>query len=46
VVWIDAESNQPAEPISVGGSPQSLAYGDGVLWVADGINGTVTRIER
>jgi DNA-binding beta-propeller fold protein YncE len=44
VIWIDAESNAADEPISVGGSPQSLVFGDGALWVADAFNRTVTRI--
>jgi hypothetical protein len=45
VIWIDAESNEAEEPISLGGSPQSRAFGDGALWVADLLRGTVTRIE-
>jgi len=35
VIWIDAASNDAGEPITVGGSPQGIAYGDGALWAAD-----------
>jgi hypothetical protein len=45
VIWIDSKSNEPEEPISLGGSPQSLVFGDGALWVADAFNRMVTRIE-
>jgi hypothetical protein len=31
IVWIDAESNQAEEPISLDGSPRSLVFGEGTL---------------
>ncbi len=45
---IDAHTNQPTRTIAAGTSPDSVAVGDGAVWVADRIStgpGTVTRVD-
>jgi YVTN family beta-propeller protein len=47
VARIDPQTNRLAgRPVRTGASPQSLAVGDGSLWVANHDAGTVTRIDR
>jgi class 3 adenylate cyclase len=42
---IDPDAGRIANELSVGGGPRSLAVGDGSVWVANGVDGTVSRID-
>ena len=39
------ETNAVAETVSVGNGPTGIAFGDGSVWVANSLDGTVSRID-
>ncbi len=42
---IDPSTNQVVQTVSVGGGPAGVATGGGAVWVANGLDGTVSRID-
>jgi DNA-binding SARP family transcriptional activator/streptogramin lyase len=42
---VDSQTNQLLESVPVGRRPTAVAYGEGGVWVANGDDGTVSRIE-
>jgi YVTN family beta-propeller protein len=44
VLRIDPETGKAEPPITVGDGPADIAVGDGSVWVANSLDGTVTRI--
>jgi YVTN family beta-propeller protein len=42
---IDADAARIADELPVGGGPRSITVGDGSIWVANGLDGTVSRID-
>ena len=45
VVAVDPDTNRVVASIRVGSKPESIAAGDGAVWVGDARDGTVTRID-
>ena len=45
VIRIDPATGSTASPIRVGALPSAIATGAGAVWVADGGDGTVSRID-
>jgi YVTN family beta-propeller protein len=42
---IDPATNQVTRTIPVGDGPQGIAVGAGSVWVANGLDGTVSRVD-
>ena len=45
VAVVDSQTNQLVGSVPVGGRPTAIAYGEGGVWVANGDDGTVSRID-